>query len=147
ELAELAGGEPLGALLALDDVGPHPLDGTGEEALHPDGVLADEAGVEGLGLHFGFLLDEVLRAFSIASSARSAASRASRREFQNSRVSRIHWVSSSNGRGSSARKWSRPSTRRRTRPARSRSLMCLETELSEMSNGAATSVTRASPEA
>src|SRR5262245_31967163 len=37
--------------------------------------------------------------------------------------------------------------RRRTRPARSRRRMCFETELSEMPNGAATSVTRASPEA
>ena len=83
----------------------------------------------------------------MASSARSAASRRSSRELQKSRVSCIQRVSSSKGRGSSARKWSRPEMRRRTSPARSRILMCLETELSEMPNGSATSVTRASPEA
>ena len=37
--------------------------------------------------------------------------------------------------------------RRRTSPARSSSRMCFDTELSEMPNGAATSVTRASPAA
>src|SRR5258708_5733927 len=37
--------------------------------------------------------------------------------------------------------------RRRTRPARSSSRMCFDTEFSEMSKGAATSVTRASPAA
>src|SRR5580692_267262 len=42
---------------------------------------------------------------------------------------------------------SRPILRRSTRRARSRMRMCFETEFSEMANGAANSVTRASPRA
>src|SRR5262245_18670913 len=43
--------------------------------------------------------------------------------------------------------WSRPLTRRRTRPARSRILMWLETALSDMSNGRARAVTLSGPSA
>src|SRR5882672_168664 len=144
---ELARGEPGGALLRFGEVGPDALDGPGQQALEADGGGFDQGGAFGHGLLLGLGFREDLRAASMASSARSAASSLSRRLVQNARVSRIHCVRSSNGLGSSARKWSRPEMRRRTSPARSRRRMCLDTELSEMPNGAATSVTRASPAA
>src|SRR5581483_9888966 len=76
---ELARGEPARALVRLGDVAPDALDGAGQQALEPHGAGLD--GGDGTG-HF-FLLGgwgwEGLRAFSIASSARNAASRASRR--------------------------------------------------------------------
>src|SRR3954469_13666793 len=132
---ELAGAEPLRPLVRLADVGPDALDGAGQQALelHGAGLDHGDGTVHLLLLFFGD--GDGLRAFSIASSVRSAASRLSRRELQNARVLCIQRVSSSKGPGSSDRKWSRPETRRRTRPARSRSRMCLETELSEMPNG------------
>src|SRR6185436_4925034 len=124
---ELARGEPFRALVGLGDVGPDPLERPGQEALEAHGAGLDE----GDGWLHGFLLrlgwggvEDSFRAASIASSARRAASRESRRADQNSRVFSIHWVRSSNGFGSSARKWSRPETRRRTSPARSRRRMC-----------------------
>src|SRR5258708_465020 len=148
---ELAGGEPFGALVGLGQVGPDALDGAGQQALHFHGAGLDEScgGVlfGSSAVHLPFLFKEDLEAFLMASSARRAASSSSSLPLQKSRVFSIHSVSSSNGLRSSERKWSRPATRRRTRPARSRMRMCLDTELSEISNGAATSVTRASPEA
>src|SRR5438067_4043079 len=147
---ELAGAEPFRALVGLGDVSPHALDRSGQQALELDGAGLDH-GDGSVHLRFLFVVRladwEDLAATAIASSARSAASRWSRRSLQNSRVRSIHCVSSSKGFGSRVRKWSRPATRRRTSPARSSKRMCFDTELSEISKGAATSVTRASPDA
>src|SRR5258708_8217909 len=148
---ELAGGEPVGLLVGLGQVGPDALDGAGQQALHFHGAGLDESCGGVLfgcsAVHLRFLFKEDLEAFLMASSARRAASSSSSLPLQKSRVFSIHSVSSSNGLRSSERKWSRPATRRRTRPARSRMRMCLDTELSEISNGAATSVTPAPPAA
>src|SRR5258707_13112579 len=148
---ELARGEPGGALLGFGEVGPDALDGPGQQALEANGGRLDQGALFGHGLLLGlrFLGDlrEEMRAASTASSARSAASSLSRRVVQTARSRCIQAAAESRGAGSSERKWSRPAMRRRTRPARSRMRMCLDTELSEISNGAATSVTRAPPEA
>src|SRR5258708_13964274 len=148
---ELAGGEPFGALVGLGQVGPDALDGAGQQALHFHGAGLDEScgGVlfGSSAVHLPFLFKEDLEAFLMASSARRAASSSSSLPLQKSRVFSIHSVSSSNGLRSSERKWSRPATPRRPRPPRSRTRLGLETELSEVSDGAATSVTPAPPAA
>src|SRR5260221_1946965 len=141
--------EPRGALVGFREVGPDAFDRPGEQALETHGaLLGGSADV----VHFLLLLDGLVDlsfdfsfAAATASSARSVASRASSRSVQKMRWRSIHSAALSIGPGLKVRKCSRPDTRRRTRSARSRMRMCLETELSEMSNGAASSVTRASP--
>src|SRR5262249_14925870 len=123
---EIARGEPGGALLRVGEGGPDALPGPREQALGAGGGGLEEGGelFHFLFLGLGCAVDF---AFSMASSARSAASSRSRRRVQASRCCCIHTAAASSGFGSSERKWSRPATRRRTRPARSRMRMCLET--------------------
>src|SRR5215467_12448748 len=80
------------------------------------------------------------------SSVRTLSSSPSR-HAQSARCSCVHFARAPSGSGLSASKCSRPRLRRRTKSARSRSRMCLETEFSEIGKGAAISVTRASPAA
>src|SRR6185436_4429067 len=99
-----------GALFRFGKVGPDALDGPGQQALEADGG-GREGGGACVVVH-GFLLDLDV-AFSLASSARSAASSLSRRCVQAARSRCSHAAAASSGAGSSDRKWSRPSTRRR----------------------------------
>src|SRR6202171_363329 len=143
---ERAARKPCRALVGFGEVGPDALDRSGKQALEADRALLDGSAKV---VHFLLLLLDGWVDFSFAatraSSARSAASRASSLSVQKMRWRSIHSTALSIGAGLKVRKCSRPDTRRRTSSARSRMRMCLETELSEMSNGAASSATRASP--
>src|SRR5262245_32618216 len=81
------------------------------------------------------------------SSFRNMPSIAARLALQKAFCFPIQRSTSPKGFGLNVRMYSRPVLRRVTNAARSRTLICLETVLNEIGNGAARSVTRASPRA
>ena len=140
----LAAGKPGCAQLRVGEILPDALDRPRQQAFEPHFAWSDDLRIVAHRLLLGFLIFARRRTWPRPRLCKICSS-ASSRSVQNARCLSIQAAASISGSGSNATQCSRHARRRRTNLACSSTRMCFDTALSDIANGSANSVTRASP--